>query len=154
MSSCTSILGQPAMDQNFSNTTIANNLTSCSGISSNLTRGNRFIVLNEQQSGSATYRIAPRNLSTIVKFSAPLESNTNLKFVMDNSNALVGDEMLWVIDYNNVETIYIDVPVSSFYYTACGEVTEIIDSDDFEGYTLVLPWIFDGESWLSTWDNY
>lgn len=122
-------------------------------MSSSITRGKRFIVLDEQSGPTATYVISPSNLSTIVKFSAPLQTNTNITFTMNNSNALVGDEMLWMIDTTLVETLMIDVPITSFYYTTCGEVSEVVNSDDFDSYVIVLPWVFDGQSWVSTWDN-
>ena len=153
MSRCTSLRGQPSMDRDFSNSKVLNNLTSCNGMSSNIIRGNQFIVLDEQSESTGTYVISPNNLSTIVKFSAPLQNNTTIQFIMNNSNALVGDEMLWMIDTTLVQTLMINVPVSSFYFTTCGELSEVVNSDDFDSYVFVLPWIFDGQSWISTWDS-
>jgi hypothetical protein len=89
----------------------------------------------------------------VVTFSAPLEENTTLNFVMNNTNAYVGDEMTWIIDITNVETININLPLRYFYYTQCGEVSESLNSDDLFTSILVLPWIFDGNVWISTWDN-
>jgi hypothetical protein len=136
---------------------VLKNLTSCAGISSrnqnSASREKSSIILNEQSGSEGTYEISPSSLVTQVTFSAPLEENTTLNFVVNNMNAYVGDEMVWIIDITNVETITINLPIKYFYYTQCGEVTESLNSDDLYTSILVLPWFFDGESWISTWDN-
>lgn len=156
MSTCYSLSGQVKSDKTFSNMTVLKNLTSCVGVSSQNLRSRSAkssITLNEQSGSEGTYNVSPSGLVTIVTFSAPLEENTTLNFVMNNTNAYVGDEMIWIIDITNVETITINLPLKYFYYTQCGEVTESLNSDYLFTSICVLPWIFDGNVWISTWDN-
>lgn len=154
MSRCTSLNGMVKTDFNPSIMEVKQNFTSCKGIASQTqTRANRTIVLNEQPTTIGNYTIAPSGVMTIVKFSDPISYNTQMNISVNNSNAYVGDEMLWVIDFSKVGTSLINVPVSSYYYLTCGEISESVNSDDFFTPFLSLPWIFDGQKWLSTWDN-
>lgn len=152
---CQNANGQVPKDQMYTDVVIQSALQACTS-NVQIATQNNVVILDEIPTATAVYNITPFSSKTIFTFREPLQHNTSLSFVVDNSQSRVGDQMIWLLANGQEQKVNITgLGEPDFYFRSCDNIVdsyELLARNDvtYGIYRFAQYWAFDGTTWIYT----
>lgn len=102
------------------------------------------VVLEEDPITNPTYTLTPPADQTVIyTFSAPLATNTTIQFDVNNENAFIGQEMIWI--FSNAQPSIITVIVDANF----SNLSQSIPANG----KIAQYWMYNGSKWSVSVEN-